>query len=213
AAQGKVQMALRPLADHDACEVIVATVEQHGLLYKLAGAFAISGISIVDARLNTFQNGLALDTFWVQTTEKRMPNIQNIRTPLYKNIVRTLSDGCDIEAELMRKWPSWAPRTEIFTVTPLVRINNNGSSKCTIIEVIGRDRPGLVSQLAKVVSDLNLRIEFAKISTYGEAATDVFYAKDSFGMKIYHEKKIAQLTDALYTVLHKANTPHVRKSA
>ena len=33
---------------------------------RIAGALALAGANIVDAKIFTMQNGMALDTFWVQ---------------------------------------------------------------------------------------------------------------------------------------------------
>jgi UTP:GlnB (protein PII) uridylyltransferase len=37
-----------------------------GLFSRIAGALAVAGASIVDARIHTLTNGMALDTFWIQ---------------------------------------------------------------------------------------------------------------------------------------------------
>src|SRR5262249_57201339 len=50
-------------------EVTIYTPDRHGLVSLLAGAIAAAGGNIVDARIFTFTNGMALDTFWVQDAE------------------------------------------------------------------------------------------------------------------------------------------------
>ena len=42
------------------------TADHAGLFSKIAGALAVAGASIVDARIHTLTNGSALDTFWIQ---------------------------------------------------------------------------------------------------------------------------------------------------
>ena len=37
-----------------------------GLFSQISGALAVAGASIVDARIHTMTNGMALDTFWIQ---------------------------------------------------------------------------------------------------------------------------------------------------
>ena len=48
----------------------------------------------------------------------------------------------------------------------------------------GLDRTGLLHQLTRAISDLNLTIGSAHIGTYGEKAVDVFYVTDLTGHKI-----------------------------
>ena len=50
-------------------EVTIYTLDTHGLFARLAGAMAISGANIVDAKIFTLANGMALDTFWLQDLE------------------------------------------------------------------------------------------------------------------------------------------------
>jgi len=70
-----------------------------------------------------------------------------------------------------------------------------------VIEVNGRDRPGILYELTRAITALNLQIASAKISTYGEKVIDVFYAKDIFGLKVTHEKKLAEIRERLLAVL------------
>ena len=47
-------------------EITLYTADHPGLFSRIAGALAVSGANIVDARIMTMSNGMALDTFWVQ---------------------------------------------------------------------------------------------------------------------------------------------------
>ena len=54
-----------------------------------------------------------------------------------------------------------------FTVAPEVLIDNALSHQFTVIEVAGLDRPGLLYELTNALSDLNLDITSAHITTFG----------------------------------------------
>jgi [protein-PII] uridylyltransferase len=92
-------------------------------------------------------------------------------------------------------------RTRVFTVPPRVLIDNKASSTHTVIEVNGRDRTGLLYEVTRALTQLNLQISSAKISTYGEKVVDVFYVKDLFGHKIDHEKRLADIRERLAEAL------------
>ena len=51
---------------------------------------------------------------------------------------------------------------------PRLTVSNGMSEKFTVIEVMGLDRTGLLHQLTRQISDLNLTIGSAHIGTYGE---------------------------------------------
>ncbi|MEO8715600.1 MAG: [protein-PII] uridylyltransferase, partial [Acetobacteraceae bacterium] len=55
-----------PLPARAVTEVTVYCADHAGLFSHISGALAIAGASIVDARIHTLTNGMALDTFWVQ---------------------------------------------------------------------------------------------------------------------------------------------------
>ena len=56
----------QPLPARAVTEVTVYCADHAGLFSKISGALAVAGASIVDARIHTMTNGMALDTFWVQ---------------------------------------------------------------------------------------------------------------------------------------------------
>jgi [protein-PII] uridylyltransferase len=55
-----------PLPARAVTEVTVYAADHAGLFSRIAGALAVAGASIVDARIHTLTNGMALDTFWIQ---------------------------------------------------------------------------------------------------------------------------------------------------
>jgi [protein-PII] uridylyltransferase len=82
-----------------------------------------------------------------------------------------------------------------------VLIDNTISAKHTVIEVNGRDRPGLLYELTQVLTKADLMIHAAKISTYGERVVDVFYVQTPLRDKVEREQKLRRLRQRLYEVL------------
>ena len=66
-------------------------------------------------------------------------------------------------------------RAAAFTIAPAVTIDNDASADATVIEVSGRDRPGLLAALARILAEAELSIQSAHIDNYGERAVDAFY--------------------------------------
>ncbi|HAD29326.1 MAG TPA: [protein-PII] uridylyltransferase, partial [Rhodobacteraceae bacterium] len=82
-------------------------------------------------------------------------------------------------------------------VPTVITFDNTGSDIYTIIEVDTRDRPGLLFDLTKTLSNSNIYIASAVIATYGEQAVDVFYVKDMFGLKLHSKTKQDKISKAL----------------
>ena len=75
-------------------------------------------------------------------------------------------------------------RAEAFAIQPAVFVDNQASSRYTVVEVNARDRAALLSGLARALYKSKAAIHSAHIATYGERAVDVFYLTDLAGEKI-----------------------------
>jgi [protein-PII] uridylyltransferase len=93
-----------------------------------------------------------------------------------------------------------SPRAAAFAITPVVAVDNDASDEATVIEASGRDRPGLLEALARVVSEAGLSIQSAHIDNYGERAVDAFYVTDAGG-KLTDNRRVQALKLALGDVL------------
>lgn len=175
-------------------EVTIYTLDTHGLFARLAGAMAISGANIVDAKIFTLANGMALDTFWIQDLEGKPFDGPQRLARLAARVELSLSNRLDIQRELDSQRGSWPKRDRVFTVEPRVLIDNNASDTFTVIEVNGRDRPGFLHVVTRALTRLNLQIATAHVTTYGERAVDVFYVKDLFGLKVVNADKLKQIS-------------------
>jgi [protein-PII] uridylyltransferase len=183
-------------------EVTVYTKDEPGLFSRLAGAMALSGADIVDARIFTLTNGMALDSFWIQDADGRPVDRPDKLAKLAVTIRRVLEErGDDLLAELTRQRSAIPSRLSVFKVPPRVLIDNQASASHTVIEVNGRDRHGLLYDLTRALSQQKLQISSARISTFGERAIDVFYVKDQFGLKIDHESRLKSIREALMPAL------------
>jgi [protein-PII] uridylyltransferase len=121
-------------------------------------------------------------------------------------IEQALSGRLKLREEI-RKLKREPARLRAVTVPPRVVIDNHASNTHTVIEVNGRDRPGLLHDVTAAISDQGLQIASAHITTYGVRAVDVFYVKDVFGLKVENERKLAALRAALEAALACADSP------
>ena len=178
-------------------EVLLYAPDHAGLFLKIAGAIALGGASIVDAHVFTTTDGMALDTLGFQDAEKRTAIDDPDRLArIRNNMIKALCGEIWLEKALAgrRTLPA---RADVFKVEPRVLLDNNASRTHTVIEMNGRDRPGLLFDISKALKDLGLVISSAHISTYGERVVDVFYVKDVFGMKITQRNKCMKVQKQL----------------
>ena len=183
-------------------ELTLYAPDHPGLFTRVCGAISVCGANIVDAKIFTTKDGMALDGFWIQDVDKTAYSDPEKLERVKKAIRQTLAGELRPRERLAVK-STLPKRTEVFTVEPLVLIDNRASNTYTVIEVNGRDRPGLLYDLSQALFRLSLSISSAHIATFGERAVDVFYVRDLFGHKVVHPQKLKaiedQLTEALQT--------------
>lgn len=187
---------------HDATEVVVYTVDHPGLFAKVAGALSLGGVNIVDAKIVTMNNGMALDTFWVQDAQSEAisgtARVGRIQNRIERALSGEASPAYELKAARANAMPS---RTSVFKVPPRVLIDNKASRTYTVIEVNGRDRLGFLHDITNALTNAGLQIASAHISTYGERVVDVFYVKDIFGLKMEQQSKIKSVRERLLTAI------------
>ncbi|MDP6429910.1 MAG: [protein-PII] uridylyltransferase [Rhodospirillales bacterium] len=183
-------------------EVTVYTPDHPGLFSKIAGAMALSGANIMDAKIVTFADGMALDSFsFLDATDKAYASPVRLER-LWTRIEDVIAGKIRLDAELAKAGGARvAAREQAFRVAPRVLIDNQASNTDTVIEVNGRDRVGFLYDVTAALYELGLKISSAHVTTYGERVVDSFYVKDVFGLKVEHDDKLkviqARLLDAL----------------
>ena len=181
-------------------ELTVFAPNHARLLALFAGACAAAGANIAGAHITTTRDGFALDTFLLnrefQSDEDELRRAKRIG-----DTIDRLLEGKERLAEILRRKRPNVRGLEAFTVEPEVIINNALSERLTVIEVAGRDRPGLLYDLTNTLSDLSLDIASAHITTFGEKAVDVFYVTDLTGKQIENEARQKTIRERLTVVL------------
>ncbi len=182
-------------------EVTIYVGDHAGLFSKISGAIALAGASVIDAKIVTLTNGMALDSFVIQDVSGVIFDNPSRLAKLAAFVEQALVGRLRLEKELTQRHQTHPSKNRVFKVPPRVLVNNNASARHTIIEVNGRDRVGLLYDITTAMTRLSVQISSAHISTYGERVVDVFYVKDVFGHKIEHERKIKAIREAIATAL------------
>ena len=185
-------------------EITIYTQDHPGLFSRISGALAAAGANVVDARIFTTHQGSALDTFTVQDMSGGAFADPHKLVRLEQKVESALAGRFNMDRAISQR-PVGPPRTQIFTYAPRVIINNNASRTHTVIEVNGRDRPGLLYDVTRALRELNLSISTAKIDTYGERAVDVFYVRDAFGKKLEDDARLIRVRQGLMSALGSEN--------
>ncbi|KQP11310.1 MAG: [protein-PII] uridylyltransferase [Methylobacterium sp.] len=164
-------------------ELTIYSPDHPRLLAIVTGACAALGGNIVDAQIFTTTDGFALDSILLSRAFERDEDELRRAKRITTAIERALRGEIRI-ADLVADRHPPDKRTPTFLVPPDMSIDNALSSRETVIEITGLDRPGLLYELTAALGRLSLNITSAHVATFGERAVDVFYVTDLTGTRV-----------------------------
>ena len=185
-------------------EITLLAPNHPRLLALVAGACTGAGANIVDAQISTTRDGMALDTIHLER-EFDQAEDEERRAKRIAQTIECLLKGEARLADVVSSKRKPKARLSAFTVQPQVVIDNTLSDALTVIEINGLDRPGLLYDVTREISDMNLDIASAHIATFGEKAVDVFYVTDLTGKKITSSSREAAIRERLTKALQARN--------
>ncbi|HAQ34340.1 MAG: [protein-PII] uridylyltransferase [Maricaulis sp.] len=196
----ETSVAIRVDRRRAATEVLVHAPDRDRLFSDIAAALSDAGANIIAAHVDTTKAGDAFDVFMVQE-ESGGPyglNRPRARDALQERVFRA---ACGEPARpALRGQHGLKRRAAAFTVPSTVEFDDTASESATVIEASGRDRPGLLSELARALADAGLSLQAARIDGYGERAVDAFYILKK-GAKLTDETDRTQVREALLAIL------------
>jgi [protein-PII] uridylyltransferase len=167
--------------DSGATRVSVFTPDRQGLFYRICAGLAATGANIIDARIHTTRDNMALDNLLVLDGRGQPYADRRLRSRIARSVEAALNSPAPPPLPSTETGPS---RSAAFEVAPSVAIADKASTRTTVVEVNARDRPALLAALAAAIHDEGHQIHSAHIATYGERAVDVFYLTRADGKKL-----------------------------
>jgi [protein-PII] uridylyltransferase len=157
-------------------EVFVYARDQEFLFAATCSLLDRLGLSIVDARIITADNGMTLDSYVVLdldgepvTEPRRLAEIEH-----------ALHEGLRHPAQVRGETRRLVRRQlRAFRIPTEVRFQEDTANQRTLLEVVTADRPGLLARVGWTLANHRVRLQNAKISTFGERAEDVFFVTDA----------------------------------
>jgi [protein-PII] uridylyltransferase len=143
----------------------------------------------------TTDDRVAADLFEVEgafepeITERRW---RAFRTTLRRVIEGSISIDRRVE-DTRRHYPTPTVATPVT-----VRVDNEASDFSTVIEVGAPDRIGLLYDITRAFSSVDLDVHLAKVATFDGRVVDAFYVRDELGRKVTDEERLAIAEQALH---------------
>jgi [protein-PII] uridylyltransferase len=175
-------------------ELTVVARDRPGLLARMAGSLALTGLNILAARAFTSEDGVAVDLFAVEPAFEADVDEEwwrRLRSTLRKAIEGRLS----LDYRVREKRGHYPPPRVSIPVK--VKVDNRASDFFTVVEVSAPDRIGLLFDLARTFQDLELDVHLAKVATMGGRVVDAFYVRDLYGRKVEEEEHAREIERAI----------------
>ena len=156
---------------------------------RVAGVLSGCGHNILAASAYTTRDGLALDLFHVDPIAGGPDEQELERERIEKRLARG-ARGRGRGARAAAR--SASCRARCACRPPSARVDNDESDFYTIIDVEAMDRPGLLHDIARTLSELGLSIVAVRASTRASRATDAFYVTDADDQQAHRSRAAAR---------------------
>ncbi len=188
-----VRTSTRQVGRSGTYELLVVAADRPGLLSWIAGALSLAGLSILTAQVFTTEDGVAADLFEVQGAFE--PAVGEERWREFRGLLRKAIDGrVSLEHRMTEKRRHYPERTD----TPVtVAVDNDASDFFTVIEIGAPDRIGLLYDITRTLSEMELDVHLAKVATYTDRVIDAFYVRDPVGRKLEDAQQTAMIESAM----------------
>ncbi|MFP5505828.1 MAG: [protein-PII] uridylyltransferase [Gammaproteobacteria bacterium] len=176
AGQASPLIVLRHSDSRGGTELFIHTRADDTLFERTTALLDQLGLDIHDARISTARNGYALDTYLI-LDQGGTPIESDYQT---RHIIDILTQELSTLREQRPRVTRRPPRRfQHFNIPTQIGFGVDAPNRRTVLELITGDRPGLLSAVGRAFSACGVRLQNARIATFGSRAEDVFYVTDT----------------------------------
>ncbi|RPI16106.1 MAG: [protein-PII] uridylyltransferase [Lysobacterales bacterium] len=191
-------VAVREVAERGGNAVVTYLPHRRHNFARTTALLDQMGLNILDARITPLEGGLSLDTYLVLEDTGAPIGDRHRAAAIEQQLWRVLQLPEDATPPAVTRR---APRqARMFSTPTQITFTEDPLHQHTIIELIAGDRPGLLSEVGKVLLSAHADVVMARIMTIGERAEDVFHVTGENGGPLSDESR-RLLEDRLHEAL------------
>ena len=175
AATGKLTIAVQK-RDHDYLIDLVIP-DRSGLLSLVSGVLNVLRLDVRSARTKTVSDCAVMQ--WVVIADPHAPEVTE--EILMKQLLLAIVDSRGLAERIQSRIKAYATLPSIPVPPPVVETFTDGATDATIIEIRTHDRPALLFNIGDVVTQCNVDIRSAIVTTLGAEAIDTLYLREFGG--------------------------------
>lgn len=185
-------------------ELMVCTNNRRGVLAQIAGVVASQNINILGAQVNTLKNGIAIDTLQITDIDNKPITDKTILSNVETGLALVLEKKQDLDSlKPSRKRFLVLKKESALPIPAQVSIDNEFSPHYSVIQLVCRDRLGLLYDITRSLSEMEIDISMAKITTEAHRAIDTFYATEKDNKKILDHQRQKTIKKKLKYIIDK----------
>ena len=173
------------LVRDEAWVLTVVATDRPALFACVAGTISSFGFNILKAEAFSNAHGIVIDTFSFADTGRSLELNPEEARNVIKTVVRAVSGEVSVEQLLSRR-PRVKPDAYALSKSR-AEFDNQSSATATLVELVTQDRPGLLYDVASLISRRGINIEVVLVNTEAKKAIDVFYLTNA-GSKLTNEE-------------------------
>ncbi len=191
-------ISIREQTERGGTEIFIYSDDHEHLFALTTGALDQLGLNILSARIVTTRDGHTLDTYIVlDEAGKPLHNplqLDEIRTTLAKRIALNDLGALRISRRAARQ-------LRHFLIPTQVTFSDDIQRRYTVAELVTVDRPGLLARVGRAFIAHGVKVQHAKIATFGERVEDVFFITDRDNRPLDDEDRLGALRNQLMETL------------
>lgn len=156
-----------------AWELTVFATDRPFLFASVAAALSSFGFNILKAEAFSNAHGNVIDTFSFADPVRSLELNPGEVPEVVRTVRRVLRGELSVE-DLLKRRPKVKPDSHALAASR-VSFDNQASPAATLIELVTQDRPGLLYDVASIISKHGCNIEVVLVDTEARKAIDVFY--------------------------------------
>jgi [protein-PII] uridylyltransferase len=191
---------LRPYTERGASEIFIYTRDYDYLFAVTTQVLGQLGLTIADARIITSADGYTLDTYLVMEADSNQPILDDERgDEVIASLRAALASHATLRPAARQHYRNRKVRH--FNIPTEITFAEDTANERTVMRVVTRDRVGILSDIGRVMRSHGLRLQNAKIATFGERVEDYFYITDMENRALENESELEVLRQAFFAAL------------
>ncbi len=191
---------IRPITARSSTEIFLYMPDRNHLFSRITALLDRSGLSVVDARIITADDGMVLNSYHVLDRAGNPLDDLDQRVQLQENLRKALAEDCSGEIQVIRRTPR---QLKHFPSITRVTFSPDPPNQRTIMRLVTRDRPGLLAEVGAAFETCGIRLQNAKIATIGAEVEDVFFITTQEGAAIPSESVLSRLRKEIHRRLER----------